>query len=405
MFSRFSRDTVYEENTGGSITDVKFGTHAHTKDKIIYGVTDTKEFHCAVYDTGTKERKVLQGHTDAVEEVHITARNYITGSHDTNINVYDLNSDLQWQFKEHTDKVLSMSMHFSKPLFASAAYQSDKLWLCNYHYRVSTSLSLPLAKPTVAAGAMRFGNERYSETLVVGTQDEAKKGNIAICCIDRAEARLIDSVPTDLPVQCVTCPPACSPLSGKFVFTCSEEKLYFYDTLYQSSSKKITTVAVSSQNIIRLPNKSVVGHNIHDTSFSPNGILLQSCGEDNTVVVHDVRRFDRPLFVLEHEYMSGVHGVACQWSSDSRFLVSGADDCTIRLWDVGRGNGGKARHSASTSYTNLEERLGFMDTEVNLIKHNQSGAICALSLSTLSDMVVAGTNTGRIVVHGMQSFE
>uniref|UniRef100_A0A7S2TQA0 Uncharacterized protein n=1 Tax=Lotharella oceanica TaxID=641309 RepID=A0A7S2TQA0_9EUKA len=344
------------------------------------------------------ERKLLIGHTDAVEEVHITPWNIITGSHDTNIHIYSLDAELDWKFKEHKEKILSMAVHISKPLFASAAYQSNPLWLCNFINKGKTSVSIPLTKPTVAAGALTFGNESFAEILAIGVQDEEKKGSFGICNVNESSARLTDTMNTSRPVQCVARPPIQSPLSRQFVFSCSEEKLYLYDTTYHGS-KKVSTVAINSDRLIRHSNKQGVGHNIHDCSFSPNGLLLQSCGEDNTVVVHDVRNFSKPLFVLEHDYMGGAHGVACQWSNDSRFLVSGADDCTVRLWDVGRGL------ATATAGDTVDQTFGFINSEVNLIKHNQSGAICALSLSIGSDMVVAGSTSGRIVVHGMRSYD
>ncbi|GAB5358909.1 hypothetical protein AAMO2058_000499300 [Amorphochlora amoebiformis] len=184
LFGRLRREALYEENTGGSITDVKFGCHSHTKDKIIYGVTDSDSIQCAVYDTRTKKGRLLLGHTDAVEEVHITPWSYITGSHDTNINIYSLDGDMQWQFKDHKEKILSISMHIAKPLFASAAYQSSDMWLCNYKNKGKLSLTLPVEKPTVPAGAMSFGNQSLAETLAIGAQDVYNMGSLSICRVN-----------------------------------------------------------------------------------------------------------------------------------------------------------------------------------------------------------------------------
>lgn len=86
-----------------------------------------------------------------------------------------------------------------------------------------------------------------------------------------------------------------------------------------------------------------------------------------------------PLLVLEHDFVENSNsGVASDWSRCSGFLVTGCDDATVRVWDV-------RRHAD--------------DAEVNVIRLQHSGSVCALSLSYDVDMVVCGTVSGRITLH------
>lgn len=425
-------DTIFEATTGGAITDVKFGQHPHTRDKILYGVTDTKDLYCAAYDATTGRRTTLLGHTDAVEEVHVSKWGYLTGSHDTNIHLYDFDDVRpKWRFTELQDKVLSMALHGEKPLFAASAWQAPALWLCNFLNRARFCLTLPHAKPVVSAGGMTFGNDKYPHFLAVGVQRSlpldtkrtAVGGSFTVYQIASARAHIASLYPCERPVQCVCTAPSCSPLNNWIAYSCSNEKIFLFDLSRGCEARP--PVEVRGDTLVRKRSKRTTGHNIHDCSFSPDGMMLQTCGEDNTVVVHDVRRLDAPLLVLEHDYIGGSHGVACQWSADSRFLVSGADDCTVRIWDV---VGGRHEHFNATTARPLgfarprrkrgryygragmygagPSGLGPAATrarELASIRHNRYGAICALSLSQRSDMIVTGTIAGKVILRGLGS--
>jgi len=78
-------------------------------------------------------------------------------------------------------------------------------------------------------------------------------------------------------------------------------------------------------------------------SFSPCERYLQCSGEDNKILIFDLRFPDTPLHILSHESPFGTgivetaaqQGVSSvQWSHNGLFLVSGGEDYLVRVWDI-----------------------------------------------------------------------
>jgi WD40 repeat protein len=128
---------------------------------------------------------------------------------------------------------------------------------------------------------------------------------------------------------------------------------------------------------------------ITDFSFSPCGTLIQSSGADNRIFVHDIRHASQILAIFEHAQSSSTledvpegefpwDGVATEWSLDSRYLVSTADDCSIRVWDLHRSE----KHAVHTiSYD------------------SSSGRSQTLALSLDHDAVSIGTSRGTFALY------
>lgn len=70
-------------------------------------------------------------------------------------------------------------------------------------------------------------------------------------------------------------------------------------------------------------------------SISPNGVLLATGGEDDTVVIWDVSTRTILRSLEGHEATI----TSCAFSPDSAFIISGSSNCEIALWDARYSNG------------------------------------------------------------------
>lgn len=83
------------------------------------------------------------------------------------------------------------------------------------------------------------------------------------------------------------------------------------------------------------PYKILKGHEykINSICYNKTGDLLASCGWDNTVRIWDMNKYQEKFVLLGHE--DNVWGVI--FSPDEKFLISGAMDASMIIWEVESG--------------------------------------------------------------------
>jgi len=108
---------------------------------------------------------------------------------------------------------------------------------------------------------------------------------------------------------------------------CISSGMKFFD------SKSSTTG--QNQDIKIKKFKVLKGHEdwIFSVAFSSNGKFLASGSEDWTVRIWDIEKGEIPKKIKEHE--GSIYSVA--FSLDNRLLASGSADCTIRIWCIETG--------------------------------------------------------------------
>ncbi|KAJ7345723.1 hypothetical protein JRQ81_001673, partial [Phrynocephalus forsythii] len=110
----------------------------------------------------------------------------------------------------------------------------------------------------------------------------------------------------------------CCAFSSSYLATCSLDK---------------TVRLYSLSNFNELPYSPLRGHTyaVHCCCFSSLGHILASCSTDGTTILWNTEN-GLKLAVLEHPCRSPIR--ICRFSPDSTYMVSGAADGSVNLWNV-----------------------------------------------------------------------
>lgn len=97
-----------------------------------------------------------------------------------------------------------------------------------------------------------------------------------------------------------------------------------------------STALNSSEPAVKPLGPPFSGHTsrINSLAFSPDGKILASASEDQTIILRDVMT-GQPLYPPLLEHVAGVNSLA--FSPDGKLLASGSSDSVVYLWEVSSG--------------------------------------------------------------------
>ncbi|XP_071942982.1 WD repeat, SAM and U-box domain-containing protein 1-like isoform X3 [Antedon mediterranea] len=148
----------------------------------------------------------------------------------------------------------------------------------------------------------------------------------------------------------------CTAFSGSLLATCSGDKtIRLYDI---------------SKDFEELPFSPLVGHSyyVHCCVFSPLGTHIASCSTDGKIIIWDTKN-GQSVRIFNHESNAIIR--VCSYSANSKYLVTGAADNSVCIWDV----------DSCKLYKSL-------DGHVNVVT--------ACSFTPDSDFVVSGSANGDL---------
>ncbi|KAL0959696.1 hypothetical protein HGRIS_011391 [Hohenbuehelia grisea] len=162
---------------------------------------------------------------------------------------------------------------------------------------------------------------------------------------------------------------------------------------------------------------------VQDVQYAPSGDHFASVGSDSKIFVYDGKTGDTLAELTDSPHKGSI--MACSWNRDSKFLVTSAADCTVKLWDIDARKavttwtvGSGVNHQQMGNVWSGEEDiislslssdLNVFDRRANTDKPTRviSGAQKAITAATpaSSGTFLAGTADGRVLSYSISTGE
>jgi WD40 repeat protein len=364
---------VWDSLTGARL--VEFQAHKRSARSAAFSkdgtriVSGSKDNSICVWSAAGTPCFTIRNHSSAVRSVRISSDNsmIVSGSSDGSVRVWDL-VKMERKFTYRTPNAEVYSVDFSRGRSLIASGLSDgtiQIWDVSKGNLVNV---LPGHESIVRS--VRFSQD--GSRLVSGSND----GTVRYW--DPMKENPIHTLIGDG-----------GNISSVRIWNDTDN----FGKIASSSSKgKISIWDLSTMKAIKFVTSFV---NIHSVSFSSDGHFLVF-GQNKTIKIADLTDTSLPFKTLETGHSGAVLSVA--FSNDSRLIVSGSEDNTVRIWDV---QTGKELHQLNAHLHHVTN-VTFSNDDSHIVSSSRDGTWILWTLDPKATVISARRDAdGRLDTEGI----